>query len=327
MTRDSNESVASLTSNISDCPETTSNLIEIKLLTKRYGRVRALNELDLSVKEGEVYGFLGRNGAGKSTTIRIMMGITKPTSGTLLLFGKSLGRNRNELRQSIGYVAQEQNFYGWMTPQSIGKFVRGFFPTWDDEEYRRLIRILDLPESRKIRTFSGGMRAKLALALALAHRPPLLLLDEPTAGLDAVARREFIEMVRDQAENTGRTTFFSSHLIDEVEAAADRVGIIENGHMYYQGPLSTLSDSIRILRHPSVLDSIPELPHGIVDPASGLQVLRDRTRHGERQVIIKNTRHPDTFETLLSSESAWTMERMSLEEIFIEMVTKPVGLA
>ncbi len=327
MTRDSNEFVASMTPKTSDGPEPTSNLIEIKRLTKRYGKVRALNELDLSVKEGEVYGFLGRNGAGKSTTIRIMMGITKPTSGALLLFGKPLDKNRNELRQSIGYVAQEQNFYGWMTPKSIGEFVRGFFPTWDDKEYRRLIRTLDLPESRKIRTFSGGMRAKLALALALAHRPPLLLLDEPTAGLDAVARREFIEMVRDQAENTSRTTFFSSHLIDEVEAAADRVGIIENGRMYYQGPLSTLSDSIRILRHPPGSDSIHEVPHDIVDPASGLQVLRDRTRHGERQLIIRHTRHPDAFESLLSSESPWTMERMSLEEIFVEMVTKPVGLA
>ena len=129
------------------------DVIEIKNLSKTYGSVRALNGLDLSVKEGDVYGFLGRNGAGKSTAIRILMGITKPTKGTVNLFGKSLGRNHIELRQKVGYVAQEQNFYGWMTPVTIGKFVSGFYPTWDGAEYARLLKGLDLPQNRKIRTF------------------------------------------------------------------------------------------------------------------------------------------------------------------------------
>jgi ABC-2 type transport system ATP-binding protein len=144
---------------------TIPDVIELKNLSKSYGKVRALDGLDLTVKEGDVYGFLGRNGAGKSTAIRILMGITKPTKGIVNLFGKPLGKNHIELRQRIGYVAQEQNFYGWMTPVTIGNFVSGFYPTWDDVEYVRLLKGLDLPKDRKIRTFSGGMRANLHCVL------------------------------------------------------------------------------------------------------------------------------------------------------------------
>ncbi len=300
------------------------NVIEIAHLKKAYGKVEAIKGLDLSVRKGEVYGFLGRNGAGKSTTIRIIMGITKPSEGNVLLFGKPLSRNYTELRQKIGYVAQEQHFYGWMTPESIGNFVRGFYPTWNDKEFYRLIKTFDLPESRKIRTLSGGMRAKLALALALAHSPEILLLDEPTAGLDAVARREFIEMVRDQAERSHQTIFFSSHLIDEVEAAAHRVGIIDNGTMYYQGSLSTLSESVRMLSH-SPLDGggIPPIPDNVFNAAHGLTILKDRIRHGKRQIVVR-TNDPRIFDSIVPNNSTWTMGKMSLEEIFIEMVRKPI---
>ncbi len=203
--------------------------LEFRDLVKDFGKVRALQGLELRVERGEVYGFLGRNGAGKSTAIRIAMGISRSTSGDAMVFGERMTANATGVRRRIGYVAQEQTFYGWMTARTIGQFVSGFYPGWQDEEYERLIDQMGLPPQRKIRAYSGGMKAKLALALALAHRPDLLILDEPTAGLDAVARREFIEMVREQAECSHRTTFFSSHLIDEVETAADRVGSTREG--------------------------------------------------------------------------------------------------
>lgn len=300
------------------------DVIDIKNLSKTYGGVRALNGLDLTVKEGDVYGFLGRNGAGKSTAIRILMGITKPIKGNINLFGKPLGRNHIELRQKIGYVAQEQNFYGWMTPITIGKFVSGFYPTWDEGEYFRLLKGLDLPESRKIRTFSGGMRAKLALSLALAHRPSLLLLDEPTAGLDPVARREFIEIVRDQAENKAGTILFSSHLIDEVEAAANCIGIIEKGKMYYQGPLSVLSNSVRLLKHPPIESGIPEIPSILTEGPAGMQLIQDRTLNSERHLVVRNSENPDAFDSLLYKTEDWSVEKMSLEDIFIELVRDPI---
>lgn len=300
------------------------DIIEIKNLSKTYGNVRALDGLDLTVKEGDIYGFLGRNGAGKSTAIRILMGITKPTKGTVNLFGKALGKNHIKLRQKVGYVAQEQNFYGWMTPVTIGEFISGFYPTWDNTEYNHLLKGLDLPKNRKIRTFSGGMRAKLALSLALAHRPPLLLLDEPTAGLDPVARREFIEIVRDQAENKTGTIFFSSHLIDEVEAAANCIGIIEKGKMHYQGPLSDLSNSVRLLKHPPVEDGVAEIPSLLAEDSSGMEIIQDRTLNGERHLIVKNLENPDTFSSMFDEIENWTVEKMSLEDIFIELVRDPI---
>ena len=304
--------------------ERLQDVIEIKNLSKTYGNVMALDGLDLTVKEGDIYGFLGRNGAGKSTAIRILMGITKPTKGIVNLFGKSLGKNHIKLRQKVGYVAQEQNFYGWMTPVSIGEFVSGFYPTWDKKEYHRLLKGLDLPGNRRIRTFSGGMRAKLALSLALAHRPSLLLLDEPTAGLDPVARREFIEIVRDQAENKTGTIFFSSHLIDEVEAAANCIGIIEKGKMYYQGPLSDLSNSVRLLKHSPVDTGVPDLPSFLVEGTSGMEIIQDRTLNGERCLVVRNSENPDAFDSISHETADWTVEKMPLEDIFIELVRDPI---
>ncbi len=308
-------------------------VLETRGLIKRYGRVEALSGLDLRVRRGEVYGFLGRNGAGKSTTIRIVMGITRPTAGSYRLFGEPGGAIA--LAQRIGYVAQEQNFYPWMTPANLGRFVRGFYPTWDDAAYESLIRGLDLPAGRKIRTFSGGMKVKLALALALAHHPELLVLDEPTAGLDPVARREFLEMVRDQAEQSGRTTFFSTHLIDEVELAAHRVGIVEDGRTRYEGSTGDLSARVRRLRCPPRADGdAAALPDALADPTAGFRVLQDRLRGGERQVVVEAD-DPAGFERLpyppwtalegFLPRDDWLLEELPLEEIFIEMVRKPLN--
>ncbi len=197
-------------------------MIRLRGLVKRYGAVEALRGLDLDVRPGQVYGFLGRNGAGKSTALRIIMGITLPTAGDVQIFGRSLRGEDPGVRRRIGYVAQEQSFYGWMTPLGLGRFVAGFYPSWQDAEYRRLLALLEIPADRRIQTFSGGTHAKLALAVALAHRPELLVLDEPTAGMDAVARREFLELVRLQAQRTG-----PDHA---VLVASDRRGRAGGGH-------------------------------------------------------------------------------------------------
>jgi ABC-2 type transport system ATP-binding protein len=243
-------------------------IVDLRGLRKRYGAVEALRGLDLQVAPGQVYGFLGRNGAGKSTALRIIMGITRPSGGEVVLFGRPQRGEDPLVRRRIGYVAQEQAFYPWMTPVSLGRFVSGFYPGWDDAEYRRLLGLLEIPAGQRIQTFSGGTHAKLALAVALAHRPELLVLDEPTAGMDAVARREFLELVRLQAQRTGRATLFSSHLIDEVELAADTVGIIDGGRMLWQGPAPALQAQFRRLaREEAGTVDGAQAPEGTVDGA------------------------------------------------------------
>jgi ABC-2 type transport system ATP-binding protein len=298
-------------------------VVTLRALVKRYRQLEALRGLDLTVEAGQVYGFLGRNGAGKSTALRIVMGITQPTAGTVQLFGQTVRGEDPAVRRRIGYVAQEQNFYGWMTPARLGRFVAGFFPTWDDGEFRRLLALLDVPLERKIQTFSGGMHAKLALALALAHAPDLLVLDEPTAGMDPLARHEFLTLVRSQARRAGRTTLFSSHLIDEVELAADTIGIIDGGQMLWQGPVPALQRQFLRLRRADGVDAASPALLDRPPAESGLTVVEDRT-DGEGRVLLVRAADPDALVNLEENAMGWQLGRPSLQEVFVALVRRPV---
>lgn len=214
-------------------------------IKRRYGKVMALDGLSLNVRQGEIYGFLGRNGAGKTTTLRVLMGIVRPDQGSIELFGERTKRVTVSLKRRIGYVSQEPMFYSWMTAQQLGRFVSSFYPTWDKQEFSRLLDALDVPVDRRAADLSGGTRSKLGLALALAPRPELLLLDEPTAGLDPVARREFHDQLVHLQRERGTTVFFSSHLVGEVEQLAQRVGIVQAGQTRFEGDVEELRASVR----------------------------------------------------------------------------------
>ena len=220
-------------------------MLQTHALKKRYREVDVINGLELRIAAGDIYGFLGPNGAGKTTTIRMLMGIIAADSGTIELFGKQLKRPTNEEKKRIGYVSQDQHFYPWMTVADLGRFVGAFYPTWDTQEFQRLLRRLELASDRKAGQLSRGMQVKLGLALALAHRPALLILDEPTSGLDPLTRREFLEIIRSQAKSDGRTTFFSTHVIDDLEHTANKIGILHGGRLLYQGSAETLTREIR----------------------------------------------------------------------------------
>jgi ABC-2 type transport system ATP-binding protein len=247
------------------------DIIRLTDLEVRYGRVRALDGLSLAVPQGEVYGFLGRNGAGKTTTLRVLMGIVKPRSGKIELFGKRMRRVSVRMKRRIGYVSQEQHFYPWMTARRLGAFASSFYPTWDHQEFARLIAALDVPPDRRSVELSGGTRSKLALALALAPRPPLLLLDEPTTGLDPVARREFNELVAIMAAQHGTTVFFSSHLVDEVESVATRVAIVQAGRIRVEGRVSELRERVRAVEIgvPAHMAGVPHAAEPAVADALG----------------------------------------------------------
>jgi ABC-2 type transport system ATP-binding protein len=292
-------------------------ILELQELEKSYGSVKVLNGLNLHVRAGEVYGFLGRNGAGKSTAIRIVMGITRAKRGRILLFGDVARGNFIEQRQRIGYVAQEQNFYPWMSPRHLASFVGRMYPRWDQHYFDHLINRFDLPNKRKVGTFSGGMKARLALSLALATKPELLLLDEPTAGMDPVARREFIDLVHEQAFNEGAAIFFSTHLIDEIESAANRIGIIEAGRTVYEGDLATLARQVQSYSAPldAEVGNQPFVTEGVSIPP--YRVTHERETQGRRALTLQFSETPGS----VVLTDGWRNDPMTLEDVFIAVVS------
>ncbi len=282
-------------------------ILRVRDLRRSYGNFVAVDGLNLQVNEGEIYGFLGVNGAGKTTTIRMLMGIITPESGTIELMGETTRRTTLKQKQKIGYVSQEQVFYPWMTGQMLGKFVGGLYPKWDKQEFERLLKVLEVPADRKTSQLSGGMRVKLALALALAPRPSLLILDEPTAGMDPVARREFLDIIEHQAREYGRTTFFSTHLLNEVERAADKVGIIHQGKQRFEGDLKLLQNRVQRIK----------VRAGVTLPA-GFNVWRVEEKPGDVEGAL--------FEMVVDAPpELWATttvarENLSLDDIFIACV-------
>ncbi|NND93190.1 MAG: ABC transporter ATP-binding protein [Granulosicoccus sp.] len=291
--------------------------MSLEAVQKSFGSLRVLDGLTLAVYPGEVFGFLGRNGAGKSTAIRIIMGITRCDAGQIRVFGKSLSSDVTGIRQRIGYVAQEQNMYPWMTPKVLARFVSGFYPRWDEPRFQHLMADFDLPAKRRIGTFSGGMKAKLALTIALSTRPELLILDEPTAGMDPVARREFLDLVREQTMRDGATTFFSTHLIDEIEAVADRIGIVEAGRTIYDGELDPLRNSIGTWSI-AMADYVPGSVPGEF-ARRRLRVLREGERQGRWVMCLQFSEDLLASHEIVLNEG-WRHDVMSLEDVFIAVV-------
>lgn len=266
----------------------------LESVTYRFGSTLALDGLSLTVRQGGIYGFLGRNGAGKTTTLRLLMGILRPRSGVIVLFGSPVRRVSVALKQRIGYVSQEPMFYPWMNADQLGRFVGSFYPAWDATEYVRLLRLLDVPRDRRAAELSGGTRSKLGLALALAPRPDLLLLDEPTAGLDPVARAEFNDQLMHLHRERGTTVFFSSHLVGEVEKLADQVGIVQSGRARFEGSVAHLRASVR-----RVLAGAEFLP------LEGFEHLRGDIHRAD----------PQHWE--LAAAAGIVAEHLSLEDIFL----------
>lgn len=293
------------------------SVITLDNVSKRFGSLEVLTGLSLQVNRGEVYGFLGRNGAGKSTAIKMMMGITRIGGGSIHLFGQSIEGNVVEARQRIGYVAQEQHFYPWMTPKQLSKFVRGFYPKWDQSRFENLLSLFELPMKRKIGNFSGGMKAKLALSMALATQPECLILDEPTAGMDPVARREFLDLVSEEARRADATIFFSTHLIDDIEAIADRIGIVESGKTVYEGGLTPLSNSIATYSIEESLYRPGNVPGEFANGAE--HVLQSGARHGRHRLVLQFPYGAPRSPVL---EYGWQEDPMSLEDVFIAVVAQ-----
>lgn len=222
-------------------------------LTKYYGKVRGIKELDLTVTHGEFFGFIGPNGAGKSTTIRTVLGLIAPTSGDAMIFGKDVTKEREAILQNIGYLPSEALFYQGMKVKDILRLSADLRKVDCSAESKRLCERLQLDTARKIDDLSFGNRKKVAIVCTLQHRPELLVLDEPTGGLDPLMQKEFFDILRER-NREGTTIFLSSHVLSEIQRNCTRAAIIRDGRIIAQGSVDDLSKTSakRIAVHGSI---------------------------------------------------------------------------
>jgi ABC-2 type transport system ATP-binding protein len=254
----------------------TEAVIQIEQLVKTYGSKNVLQNVSLSIPAGQTLALLGRNGAGKTTMIRILLGLLPADSGVCRLGGVDPAVDPLKVRSNVGYLAEDQTMYGWMTPVELCLFLTPFYPTWDMTLARDSLDRFEIPSHTRIGRLSKGQAVKLGLVVALAHRPAIVILDDPAMGLDPIARKEFNRDLVEHLQTSGCTVLYSSHLLDEVEAVADAVAILDRGKIVRTATTDRLRDDVKQVV--LAVDSLAEAP-----PPEGLLDVR---RHDDRVAII-----------------------------------------
>src|SRR5215470_92709 len=220
-------------------------VIDIKGVTRRFGARRALDDVSLTVPGGSVFGLVGANGAGKTTLIKHVLGLLRAASGSVRVFGRDPVADPAGVLGRVGYLAEENDLPGWMRVDELLRYTRAFYPRWDDAYAEELRRTFELPPAARVGNLSKGQRARVGLLIALAYRPELLVLDEPSSGLDPLVRRDILGAIVRTVADEGRTVLFSSHLLDEVERVADHVALLDRGRVAFCAALDDLKDNHR----------------------------------------------------------------------------------
>jgi ABC-2 type transport system ATP-binding protein len=232
------------------------SVINVSELTRRFGDKTALDSVSLSMPHGAVYGLVGANGAGKTTLIKHILGLLRAESGSVRVFGLDPVANPVAVLSRIGYLSEENDLPGWMSVDELIRYTRAFYPAWDDAYAEELRQSFALDPTAKIKNLSKGQKARAGLLIALAHRPELLVLDEPSSGLDPIVRRDILGAVIRIIAHEGRTVLFSSHLLGEVEEVADHVTMINKGKIVLSAPLDAIRESHRVDGRVPSLDEI-----------------------------------------------------------------------
>ncbi|MFZ2657002.1 MAG: ABC transporter ATP-binding protein [Victivallales bacterium] len=283
-------------------------------LKKKYGwKKEAVKGIDLQVPKGSVYVFLGRNGAGKTTTIKMLMGLLARDSGQTEVLGFDPEKDPVSVRSRVGFVAENQKMYDWMTIGELIWFNKSFYQTWDDKLVDSLLSRFKLTKDLKLKNLSRGMYAQVALILALCQDPELVILDDPISGLDPVVRREFMESIIEIIHEKERTVFFSTHIVNEVEKLADYVGIMHEGNLLVSMPVEELKNNVKKIRM-IFGDKVPEdfdVPGLLKKESSGHEV----------SVIVKDFKK-EILEDISNKYKPKSSEiqTLTIEDIFVAMV-------
>lgn len=254
-------------------PSSAPPIVQIEKLTRQFDSKLAINELSLTVPRGGVFGLIGGNGAGKTTLLRHILGLLKAQSGSVRVFGLDPVVNPVGVLGRIGYLSEDRNLPNWMRVKELMRYTQAFFPGWDEKYAEELRAAFDLDPNAKVKNLSRGQRARAGLLVALAHRPDLLVLDEPSSGLDPVVRRDILGAIIRTISEEGRTVLFSSHLLDEVERVADRVAIIHQGRILLTAPMEEIKESHRrvTLRFEEPVSQPPKLVGALSQDGSGAE--------------------------------------------------------
>lgn len=293
-------------------------IVETENLTKTFGRETAVDGVNLKIAKGDIYGFLGPNGAGKTTTIRMLLGLVKPTRGTVRLFGRDMARERIAILRKVGALVESPSYYPHLTARENLETLRIVL----DAPKFRIDEVLDIVKltaaaDKKVKTFSLGMKQRLGIAAALLNEPELLILDEPTNGLDPAGIIEIRELIRRMPSEYGITVFISSHLLAEVDQVATKVGVLDKGKLLFQGPIGRM----RELARPAVrlkTDDAERARRALLARGFSLQrdgdwlVLEERTDERVAEAVARLVQ--DGFPVYRVEE-----EKMPLEQIFLQM--------
>jgi len=286
-------------------------IIEINGLTRRYGKLDAVNDLSLTVRPGRCYGFFGRNGAGKTTTIKCLLNLLRPTAGTVRVFGLDPAKQEVAVKSRLAYVPDAIAFYPWMTVRETLNYVASFRQHWNRETEAELLNRFDLDPKQKVNALSKGQRTQVALIGAICPDPELLILDEPTSGLDPIVRREFIQTVigaYQAGDAERRTVFVSTHLISEFEGLIDEFTIIEKGRNLLTLEADVARDRFRKIQVRFAKEPPP------LDLAGALHVRRD----GRELELLVDGNFDRLLERLrVHAPESVRAESLSLEEIFL----------
>ena len=284
------------------------NVIEIKNVNKAFDGFR-IKDLSLNVKKGFVTGFIGGNGVGKSTTIKLIMNLLQPDSGTVSVFGLNYKEHEKEIKQRIGFVFDENVFYEYLTLADMKKIIKPAYSNWDDNLFNHYVKTFELPLNKKIKTFSKGMMMKASLTMALSHHAELIIMDEPTSGLDPIFRRELLEILHQLMEDENKTIFFSTHITTDLDRIADYITFIHNGELVFTKEIYQIEEDYAIVKGGAeLLDRDTEQEFiGIRKSNHGFEALtanKDRieTIFGEMVMIEKPTLEDIMFYTKKRSE-------------------------